>query len=228
MTERVTDAAGSPAPTWTVVLPVEPFTRDRPGWEPAGHRRTELAHAVYLDTLRAVRATVGVGLVVVVTADPLAAQQARTLGAVTAHGDPAHDPHVAAQHTAVATATLAPGATVAVITADLPALRPAQLARALAVARRHARAFVPDHTGNGVTLLASRGPTAGLLPAVGPGTRHRHARGGARELLMPGIAGLRHAVATPEDLVTARLRGVGPYTAAILATWDARVPVSAR
>ena len=71
-----------------------------------------------------------------------------------------------------------PGTGLAALTADLPALRPAELAAALRAAERRAQAaaaFVPDAAGVGTTLYAVP-PGGEFLPAVrrgvpGHGTR---------------------------------------------------------
>jgi 2-phospho-L-lactate guanylyltransferase len=74
------------------------------------------------------------------------------------------------------------------------------------------RGFVADVTGSGTTLLAAA-PGVALAPAYGPGSRQVHLRSGAVEL--PGAAGLRLDVDTPDDLAQALLLGVGVATAAV-------------
>ncbi|MDB1089541.1 2-phospho-L-lactate guanylyltransferase [Streptomyces sp. ACA25] len=224
-------SGGSPIPhpraaevAWAVILPVEPFSHAKAGFAPVtGYRRGELAHALFLDTLRAVRATECVGLVVVATGDPLAARQARTLGAVTAEAPPRSGLNTAVRHGAALVASLAPTAAVAALTTDLPTLRPSELRRALSAAGAHPRAFVSDRNSGSTTVLTACSPDR-LAPSFGSGSRLRHTRGGAHELAIPGIVGLRLDVDTPGDLIAARLRGLGPYTSAILSTWEATRP----
>ena len=105
----------------------------------------------------------------------------------------------------------------AALTADLPALRPAELAQALrAVSERPAAAFVPDAAGVGTTMYAVA-PGGEFRPKYGGASRARHAAGGAIELALDGIAGLRQDVDTPDDLRTAVALGVGPPTAEVAA-----------
>lgn len=211
---------------WSLVLPVEPFALAQQDLVTAarGHQ-AELAHAFFLDTLRAVRATPGVGLVVVVTTDPLAAAQARTLGAATttvvpgpttgfpaAGRLPGYRPDTALL---AAAGRLAPGAPVAVLGADLPALRPDELGRALTEAAGHERAFVTDRSGSGMNLVTARrsGSTGG---------RSRRSPGESlHEIGLPSSAGLRLRVGSPEELSAARSVGLGPYSSAVVATWMA-------
>lgn len=202
---------------WAVVLPVRSFGQAKPGLTAQiGGHHAELAHAFYLDTLRAVRATPGVGLVVVVTADPLAASQAGILGAVTVAEQPGGAGAEGAAQRGVD--SLAPDTPVAVLVADLPALRPEELHQALTAAGRHRRSFVPDRAGSGTTALMAR-RAAELRPLLGPGSRHRNAAAGAYEIVLPPTGGLRLDVDTRPDLTAARALGMGQYSAAVLSLW---------
>ena len=110
-----------------------------------------------------------------------------------------------------------PGTGLAALTADLPALRPAELTAALRAASDAAgAAFVPDAAGLGTTMYAV---AAGgeFRPMYGGASRARHAAGGAVELALDGIAGLRQDVDTPDDLRAAVALGVGPRTAEVAA-----------
>lgn len=213
-----------------MVLPVESFEYAKPDLAAvAGYHRRELAHAFFLDTLRAVRATACVGLVVVATRDPLAARQARTLGAVTGHVPPRADVRETVRRGVATAAGLVPAAPVCVLAADLPTLRPSELHQVLTVARMHPRTFVPDRSGRGVTALTSGCPRA-VDPAFGSGACGQQRRGGALELTCRGTVGLRLDVDAPGDLVTAHLRGLGPFTRGILGTWvhPSPTPATAR
>jgi len=110
-----------------------------------------------------------------------------------------------------------PGRGRAALAADLPALRPAEIGAALAAAGEWAAAFVPDAAGSGTTLYAA-GPAGDFRPAYGPGSAGRHAAGGAAELDLPGIDGLRRDVDTAEDLGRAAALGLGARTAAVAAS----------
>ncbi|MDQ1050667.1 2-phospho-L-lactate guanylyltransferase [Streptomyces sp. V4I2] len=211
---------------WSVVIPVKPFSRAKSRLAAGlGPWRHELAHAFFLDTLWAVRNTEGVRTVVVVTADPLAAAQTRTLGAVVCPDAPGVGLNAAVRLGAAKCRAVGPEGPVAVLTADLPGLRPQELDQVLREARHHRRAFVADHTGEGTTVLTAL-TTAGLAPAFGSGSGHRHALSGAFPVEMPSDCGIRLDVDTPEDLARVALRGVGPYTAALFRLRKARYPVA--
>ncbi|MFD3309460.1 2-phospho-L-lactate guanylyltransferase [Streptomyces sp. NPDC058694] len=209
-----------------MVLPVKSFSRAKSRLAAGlGPWRQELAHAFFLDTLWAVRNTEGVRTVVVVTADPLAASQARTLGALVCPDAPDPDLNDAVRLGAAKCRSVGPEGPVAVLTADLPGLRPRELEHVLRAARNHDRAFVADHTGEGTTVLTAL-TTAGLAPAFGTASAHRHAALGAFPIDMPSDCGIRRDVDTPEDLARVALRGVGPYTAALFRLRKARYPVA--
>ncbi len=106
-----------------------------------------------------------------------------------------------------------PGRGRAGLAADLPALGPAELGRALAVAAGVPEPFVADSAGTGTTLYTA-GPGAAFCPRFGPGSRAAHLSGGAAELLLPGLDGLRRDVDTVADLRDAARIGLGPRTAA--------------
>jgi len=212
---------------WSVVLPVKSFSRAKSRLAAGlGPWRQELAHAFFLDTLWAVRNTEGVRTVVVVTADPLAASQARTLGALVCPDAPDPDLNDAIRLGAAKCRSVGPEGPVAALTADLPGLRPRELEHVLRAARNHDRAFVADHTDEGTTVLTAL-TTAGLAPAFGTDSAHRHASLGAFPIDMPSDCGIRLDVDTPEDLARVALRGVGPYTAALFRLRKARFPSAA-
>lgn len=106
-----------------------------------------------------------------------------------------------------------PGAVIGALQADLPALRPAELAAAVAEAAKR-RAFVADWAGTGTTLLLSA-PAGSLDPSFGAGSARAHAASGAVALRVPAPS-LRRDVDTPADLAQARGLGLGPATTALL------------
>jgi 2-phospho-L-lactate guanylyltransferase len=214
-------------PRWTLVLPVKggPTAKSRLGAPPA------LASAIALDCLDAVLGCPDVARAVVVTADDAAAAAARAAGAdVVRESRPG-----AGLRAALDDGLAAAEGPVAVLLADLPALRPADLSAALREAARALRgpdagpdagaggrddagdaapamAFVPDADRTGTVLLAGLDPAA-VRPAFGPGSAAEHARSGARRLDL-SLPRLRRDVDTREDLATALALGVGPRTAA--------------
>ena len=102
------------------------------------------------------------------------------------------------------------------LSADLPALRPLELSRALKAAAAWPNAFVPDAAGDGTTLYTAA-PGAAFRPAFGGASRSRHAAGGAAELDLDAVPGLRRDVDTPADLRDAVALGLGPRTAPLAA-----------
>ena len=126
--------------------------------------------------------------------------------------------NAALRHGAAVAARRWPGTGLAALTADLPAMSPAELAAALraAGAAPGGAAFVPDAAGVGTTLYAVP-PGGEFLPLFGGASRARHAAAGATELCLAGMTGLRRDVDTPDDLREALALGVGPFTRAVAA-----------
>jgi 2-phospho-L-lactate guanylyltransferase len=103
---------------------------------------------------------------------------------------------------------------VGALSADLPALRPAELDRVLEAAAAAPNAFVPDAAGIGTTLYTAR-PGADFSPRFGTDSRARHRESGARELALDDVPSVRRDVDTIEDLRVALELGVGPHTASV-------------
>lgn len=204
-------------PGWSVVVPVKRLqlakTRLRGAGTSAGHDRLVLA--ICLDTVVAVLRCPDVARVVAVTDDPLAAPALRAAGALVVPDRPDRGLNPALEHGAAAAAQVAAGDPVAALSADLPALRPAELAEVLAAALGCRRAFVCDAAGSGTTLLAGQAGKP-LGASYGPGSRAAHLASGAIELLgdWPTV---RCDVDTPADLQAAAALGLGRHTSALLA-----------
>lgn len=225
---------------WTVLLPVKVLARAKSRLAVlAGDRRGDLALALASDTITAVLACPAVARVVVVTSDPVAGPLLAALGAIVVADEPADladslgPPDVtpspgdlgvqdllnaALRHGAAVAARRWPGTGLAALTADLPALSPAELAAALRAAGTApgGAAFMPDAAGVGTTLYAVP-PGGEFLPLFGGASRARHAAAGATELGLAGMTGLRRDVDTPDDLREALALGVGPFTRAVAA-----------
>ncbi|TQS44255.1 NTP transferase domain-containing protein [Cryptosporangium phraense] len=181
-----------------------------------------IALAMALDTVTALLGAVRVDRVVVVTDDPVATAALGDLGAVCVRDAPADGLNAALRQGASVAALLSATdgrgrAGTASVGADLPALKSTDLDAALRAAERlGARAFVPDATGTGTTLLAAPGRLA-LEPAYGPGSALLHARDGALDLTSSLVVpSLRQDVDTAADLDAVRSLGLGPRTAALL------------
>ena len=175
--------------------------------------RQDLALAFAVDVVTAGLACEAVAQVLVVTDDARAADALAAAGARVVGDSPDAGLNPALAHGAQllrASGDLG----VATVSADLPAVRPADLAAALCAVPAGLRGFVSDAAGTGTTLLAAP-PGVELAPAYGGASRAGHLTSGAVEL--PGAPGLRLDVDTPEDLREALALGVGAATAAVAA-----------
>ncbi|WP_431960670.1 2-phospho-L-lactate guanylyltransferase [Actinacidiphila sp. bgisy160] len=207
----------SPPVEWSLVVPLKPLTAAKSRLaEAVGPVRTGLALAFAQDTVAAALACEAVRNVTVVTDDPLAGAALGALGARIQPDSPAAGLNAALRHGAEAVRQSLPAAAVAALNADLPALRPAELAAVLRAAGRcPGRSFLADAAGIGTTLLAAT-PGAALAPAFGGPSRARHRASGAHEIALPDVDSVRRDVDTGEDLTAALVLGVGPHTRALL------------
>ena len=203
--------------TWSVLMPVKVLAQAKSRLaQLAGPRRGELALALAKDTLSAVLRCEAAARVVVITDDEAAAGVLGALGALVVPDEPRDGLNAALRHGAAFAAQRWPGAGRAALSADLPALRPLELARALRAAAAWPNAFVADAAGDGTTLYTAA-PGVAFRPAFGAESRSRHAAGGAAELGLDGVPGLRRDVDTPADLRAAVALGLGPRTAPLAA-----------
>jgi 2-phospho-L-lactate guanylyltransferase len=138
------------------------------------------------------------------------------LGAVTVGDEPDAGLNPALQHGALCAHGLWPGTGVALVSADLPALRPQELRRALDEGATHPRAFVCDTAGTGTTLVTAA-PGVAVVSAFGRRSRARHRAAGLVEIDLLDLATVRRDVDTEVDLADAVRLGVGPATRAVLA-----------
>ena len=202
---------------WSVLLPVKVLAQAKSRLaELAGPRRGELALALACDTVSAVLRTAQAARVVVITDDQVAATALRELGSLVIPDEPREGLNAALRHGAAFAAARWPGCGAAALSADLPALRPAELMRALHAAAAWPTAFVADAAGDGTTLYTAA-PGAAFRPGFGLASRARHAADGAAELELADIPGLRRDVDTPADLRGAAALGLGPHTAPLAA-----------
>ncbi|MFI9647986.1 2-phospho-L-lactate guanylyltransferase [Streptomyces sp. NPDC052040] len=203
---------------WTVVVPLKALARakSRLADTAADGLRPGLALAFAQDTVAAALDCAAVSDVAVVTGDPLAARELAVLGARIVPDGAADGLNAALALGAAEVRGPRPAAAVAALNADLPALRPAELARVLDAAAEFPRAFLPDAAGIGTTLLAA-GPGRELRPAFGIDSRARHRASGAVEIALDAVDSVRQDVDTGDDLRAALALGVGPRTAAAAA-----------
>jgi 2-phospho-L-lactate guanylyltransferase len=203
--------------SWSLVIPVKELALAKSRLSGlAGPRRAELALAMAADTVAAAVACPVIAAVIVVTDDDVAGAALGRLGAVIVPDQPAAGLNPALVFGAAYADARWPGRGRAALAADLPALGPAEIGRALAAASRWPEAFVPDAAGSGTTLYTA-GPAAQFCPRFGPGSRDRHRAGGAAELDLADVPGLRRDVDTPADLRSAAGLRLGPRTSALAA-----------
>ncbi|MDH6624077.1 2-phospho-L-lactate guanylyltransferase [Streptomyces sp. LBL] len=200
---------------WTLVVPVKPLERakSRLSDTAADGLRPGLALAFAQDTVAAALACPAVKDVAVVTGDPWAGRELAELGAHIVSDEPQGGLNAALAHAVAVVRATRPESAVAALNADLPALRPLELARVLDAAVEFPRAFLPDVAAIGTTLLAARKGTE-LQPAFGTDSRARHRASGAVELVLDAVDSVRQDVDTGADLRAALALGVGPRTAA--------------
>jgi len=151
--------------------------------------------------------------VLVVGTDPGALAGLDVPGVEIVGENGAGDLNAALRHGAAMLRADDPGVMVGALQADLPALRPADLASAVAEARGR-RAFVADRQGSGTTLLLST-PGGTLGPRFGTGSARAHLRSGAIALRVAAPS-LRGDVDTPDDLRHAGELGLGIRTRSLL------------
>lgn len=174
---------------------------------------TELALALLLDTVTAATNTPGVRRLLVICEDVRvpAALASTGVDCVDVRGLPGLN--AALRHAAGLVLARDPHTAVGALQADLPALRPAELAEAIAEAGGR-RAFCADRQGTGTTLLLAA-PGRPLLPRFGRGSAEAHTASGAVPIAA-AVPSLRRDVDTPDDLATAATLGVGARTTALL------------
>jgi len=172
-----------------------------------------LALALVRDTAAAASATPNVRRVLVVTSDPTVADALAADGVATTPDRPDLGLNAAFAYGADLLRGTDPLARVAALQSDLPALRPEELAAALAEAAGR-RAFCPDRQGTGTTLLVAA-PGDPLDPRFGPDSAAAHAASGAVAIGIE-LPTLRCDVDTAADLTVAGALGLGGRTAALV------------
>jgi 2-phospho-L-lactate guanylyltransferase len=201
---------------WCLVVPVKRLATAKTRLtRVAGERREELALAFCLDTVAAALSTSLVREVIVVTDDEGAAAQLREVGAHVAPDEPDSGLNPALLHGAELARQRHPGTNLGALSADLPALRPAELDHALRLASGHPLSMIRDIGGEGTTTLLARAGTA-FAPKFGPRSADLHRRAGAVDLSGPDLPSLRRDVDTEADLRAAASLGLGHRSAEVV------------
>ena len=200
-----------------VVVPVKPpaVAKSRLGGLGDDVRRA-LAAAFAADTVEAALACERIDCVLVVTDDHVLARELSGFGAEVIPDGVAGDLNASLVQAAAELLRRHPGLRLAALCADLPALRPAELARALDAASSEAMAFVPDAEGVGTTVVTAPDLET-FRPRFGHGSRSEHLDAGADEIDVDDIGSVRRDVDTPADLADVLRLGIGPRTSRVTA-----------
>ncbi len=202
-------------PGWTIIVPVKPAAVGKTRLTDVGTDRAALARAIALDTIAAAAAADLVSRVIVVTDDDgvrAEFRRSRTVEVV-----PEGDPRGLDAAIALGTARAGVGCPRAALLGDVPALRPADLDAALELAASVERGLVPDAETTGSTLVTARAGAV-WVSAFGPDSAARHRLLGCTDLAVARDSTLHRDVDTAAQLAEAVALGVGPRTAAVLAT----------
>jgi 2-phospho-L-lactate guanylyltransferase len=172
--------------------------------------RRELCAAFAVDTVAAVVECPLVSEVLVVTDDVDLATTLADLGVGVIPDGVSEDLNGSLVLGAAEVLRRRPDLRLAAVFADLPALRPSELERALLAAADDRMSFVADASGTGTTTVVA--PDLALFrPLFGRGSRQAHLDEGAHEILVEA-PGLRQDVDTPDDLRVVLALGAGTRT----------------
>jgi len=177
--------------------------------------RAALALAFTIDTARTALHCEDVVDVLVVTDDPAVRSAVEALGCTWIADAPDAGLNAAFEYGSAHARVNRPGAAIAALAGDLPALRAEELSRALRAAEGVDRGFIADAAGTGTTLLTAL-PGVALDPHFGPRSRAAHAASGAIALTPGPTPGLQRDVDTEVDLWDAGRLGLGAATAALM------------
>jgi 2-phospho-L-lactate/phosphoenolpyruvate guanylyltransferase len=196
-----------------LIVPVKRLDRAKSRLRGAVTEHVDLVLALLLDTVTAAAGTPGVRRVLVVCEDERVPAALRDTGveAVDKRGLPGLNP--ALEYGAALLRDGNRHGVIGALQADLPALRPADLAAALTEAAGR-RAFCADRAGTGTTLLLSA-PGGSLEPRFGTGSARAHTAGGATPITAP-VPSLRCDVDTVDDLSQACELGLGPRSSTLV------------
>jgi 2-phospho-L-lactate guanylyltransferase len=210
----VSDAVAPTTRRYAVVVPVKPPSFAKSRLSSVGEQaRQDLATAFAADTVTAALECPAVAHVLVVTDDHVLARAMSGLGADVLPDATTDDLNTTLAQAAAELHRRDPAIGLVALCADLPSLRPEELAVALAAADPARMSFVADAEGVGTTMVVAP-DLDGFRPAFGPGSRERHLEAGAVEIDVD-VPTLRRDVDEPTDLDEAIALGVGSRTAMV-------------
>lgn len=206
-----------PSASFGVVVPVKApaVAKSRLGGLGDEVRRA-LAAAFAADTVEAALASDRVACVLVVTDDHVLARELASCGAEVIPDGATDDLNASLVQAAAELVRRHPGLRIAALCADLPALRAAELTRALDAAPVDTMGFVPDADGVGTTVVTAPDLDS-FRPCFGHASRAEHLDASAEEIDLRGLASLRRDVDTPADLAAVLRLGIGPRTSRVTA-----------
>jgi 2-phospho-L-lactate guanylyltransferase len=201
--------------TWCLVVPVKLLHLAKSRLSDSAEERSALALAFAADTVAAALQTPSVVDVVVVSDDRRATTLVSALGATVVGDEPDAGLNPALRHGATYAAAKHPRCHIGALSADLPALRPDELERALFRAGTHACSVVADAAGTGTTAYFVTAEHQ-FAPAFGSDSLSAHLAAGAVALPDTDLPSLRRDVDTQRDLAAAVALGIGPHTTRVL------------
>jgi 2-phospho-L-lactate/phosphoenolpyruvate guanylyltransferase len=176
--------------------------------------RRDLAIAFAVDTVDAVLRCPLVGRVLVVTDDHVLARFLADRGADVLPDGTSDDLNATLVQAAAEMHRRDPQAALVALCADLPALRPEELAVALESSDPERMSFVPDLDGLGTTAVVAPDLDR-FRPSFGHGSRRQHVDAGAFEIDRVDVPGLRRDVDDRRSLGEALALGVGARTSLV-------------
>ena len=199
-------AAPQVSDRFAVLVPVKPpaFAKSRLA-DLGDDTRRELATAFAVDTVSAALASPGVDRVLVVTDDVTLARGLSDLGVDVIPDGTTDDLNETLRLAAAEMHRRDPALRLVALCADLPALRPEELAAALAAAPRE---------GEGTTAVVASAPDT-FRPRFGHASRRQHLDAGAHEIVGIDVPTLRRDVDDRADLAEAVALGVGSRTSLV-------------
>jgi 2-phospho-L-lactate guanylyltransferase len=201
---------------FAVLVPVKPpaFAKSRLG-DLGDAARRDLATAFAVDTVTAALACPCVARVLVVTDDHELAAGLTGLGVEVIPDGTTDDLNGTLRLGAAEMHRRDPGLALVALCADLPALRPDELALALEAASPSGLSFVADADGVGTTAVVAA-TLDDFDPAFGAGSRRRHLDAGAHEIDGIDVPSLRRDVDDRTALGEATRLGLGLRTSLVV------------
>lgn len=207
-----------------VLVPVKPPAFAKSRLAPLGDEvRRALATAFAMDTVAAVLRSPVVARLLVVTDDHVVARRLASLGADVVPDGVSDDLNGSLVQGAAELRRRDPALLPAVVCADLPALRPAELTRVLDACPPDGAAFLADRKETGTSVLVAATHEE-FRPSFGPGSREQHLNLGAVEITLADVPTVRHDVDDADDLRAAVALGVGRWTAEVVQRAGLAVP----